>query len=182
LQHGYTSEQAFTLLDQASMDSIRNDIPLSLKLLVIKIQKGLEPQATIPATFLYPGEKINFETLNSDYFDNETLFIPAIVNLQRYAVEVISQWYSIFYTAWFWLGLGMAFICFYRKPFFQWMPLAVIAINSVFLPTIMGMSMWRYVLSGIFLMQLFILAGIQSGGGFLCYYLTTSRRREETKL
>jgi len=32
LQHGYTSEQAFTLLDQASMDSIRNDIPLSLKI------------------------------------------------------------------------------------------------------------------------------------------------------
>ena len=181
LQHGYTSEQAFTLLDQASMDSIRNDIPLSLKLLVIKIQKGLEPQATIPATFLYPGEKINFATLNSDYFDKETLFIPAIINIQRYAVEVVSQWYSIFYTAWFWLGLGMAFICFFRKPFFQWMPLAVIAINSVFLPTIMGMSMWRYVLSGIFLMQLFILAGIQSGGGFLSYYLTTSHRREEIK-
>jgi len=182
LQHGYTSEQAFSILDQASMDSIRNDIPPSLKLLVIKIQKGLEPQALIPATFLFPGEKVDFETLNSDYFDKENLFIPVMINLQRSVDMVISKWYQKFYTIWFWLGLGMSFICLYRKPFFQWVPLAVIAVTSIFLPTIMGMSMWRYVLSGIFVMQLFILAGIQSVSGFLPYYLTATRLLEKIKL
>ena len=182
LQHGYTSEQAFGLLDKASLDSIRNNIPLSLKLLVIKIQKGLEPQAMIPATFLFPGEKIDFETLNSDYFDKENLFIPVMIHLQRSVDDVISKWYKKFYTIWFWLGLGMLFICLYRKPFFQWDPLVVIAATSIFLPTIMGMSMWRYVLSGIFVMQLFILAGIQSLMGFLPYYLTTMRSLKETKL
>ncbi len=124
LQHGYTSEQAFSILDQASVDSIRNDISLSLKLLVIKIQKGLEPQAIIPATFPFPGEKAGFVTLNSSYFDKENLFIPVIINLQRSAQGVISKWYKEFYTLWFWLGLGMSFICLYRKPFFQWMPLS----------------------------------------------------------
>jgi len=136
----------------------------------------------IPATFLFPGEKIDFETLNSDYFDKENLFIPVMIHLQRSVDDVISKWYKKFYTIWFWLGLGMLFICLYRKPFFQWDPLVVIAATSIFLPTIMGMSMWRYVLSGIFVMQLFILAGIQSLMGFLPYYLTTMRSLKETKL
>jgi hypothetical protein len=160
------------------MDSIRNDIPLSLKLLVIKIQKGLEPQAMIPATFLFPDEKAGFQVLNSDYFDKETLLIPAIINLQRSAYGVIDRWYQIFYTIWLWLGLGMCFICLYRKPFFQWVPLAVITLNCIFLPITIGMSLWRYVLAGIFLLPLFILAGIQSVGAFVPYYLTSRRKPE----
>jgi 4-amino-4-deoxy-L-arabinose transferase-like glycosyltransferase len=179
LQHGYSSEQAFSILGQASTDSIRKDIPLSLKLLIIKIQKGLEPQVFFPATFQLPGEKPDFMILNSDYFDKEPLFFPALIDLQRFVYGVVSRWYQNFYTVWFWLCLGLSFICFYRKPFFQWVPLVVIAVSSVFLPTVMGMSMWRYVLSGIFLMQLFVLAGVQSVGEFLPYYLTASRRKGE---
>jgi hypothetical protein len=182
LGRGYTSEQAFSMLQQASLDSIRKDIPLSLKLLVIKIQKGLEPQSFFPATFLFPDEKANFEILNADYFDKETLFIPLIINLQRSINGVVGYLYQTFYTVWFWLCLGMSFICFYRKPFFQWVPLVVISLNSVFLPTIMGMSMWRYVLSGIFVMQFFVLAGMQSVGQFLPYYFTARRRLEGTRL
>jgi hypothetical protein len=159
------------------MDSIRNDLSLSLKLLVIKIEKGLEPQAFFPATFLLQGEKADFQILNSDYFDKENLFIPAIINLQRTVDGIIAKWYGSFYSVWFWLCLGMSFICLYRRPFFQWVPLAIIALNSVFLPTVMGMSMWRYVLSGIFLMQLFVLAGVQSLRGFLPFYFSTIRRQ-----
>jgi hypothetical protein len=179
LQHGYTSEQAFSLLEQASIDSIRNDLPLAWKLLVIKIQKGLEPQALIPATFLFPGEKADFELLNSDYFDQENALFPVIVHLQRSIDSVIGKGYQTFYGIWLWLCLGMSFICLYRKPFFQWTPLAAIAVNNVFLPTVMGMSMWRYVLSGIILMQIFLLAGIQSVGEFLPYYWQVSLRRTQ---
>jgi len=179
MQHGYTSEQAFTLLGQASMDSIRKDLPLSLKLLVIKIQKGLEPQEMMPATFLFPDEKASFEILNSDYFDKETLLIPTIINLQRSVNRLIGYWYQKFYTVWFWLGLGMCFICFYRRPFFQWIPIAVITLNSIFLPITIGMSLWRYVLSGIFLLQLFVLAGLQSVWEFLPYYLGSWNRTKQ---
>jgi hypothetical protein len=171
LQHGYTSEQAFSLLGQASIDSIRHDIPLSFKLLVIKIQKGLEPQTTIPATFLFPGEKADFEILNSDYFDQEKLLFPGLVNLQRSMDSFIGKGYQTFYSVWLWLCLGMSFICLYRRRLFQWAPLVAIAVINVFLPTVMGMSMWRYVLAGIVLMQLFVLAGLQSVGEFLPYYL-----------
>ena len=181
MQHGYSSEQAFTLLGQASMDSIKNDIPLSLKLLAIKIRKGLEPEPMMPATFVFPGEKVNFQILNSDYFDKETLIIPTIINLQRTVDAGIGKWYKKIYTVWLWLGLGMSFICFYRKPFFQWMPLVVITLNSIFLPIILGNSLWRYVLSGIFLLQIFVLAGIQSVEGFLPYYLLMTRQKTDTK-
>ena len=184
LQHGYTSEQAFSLLEQASLDSIRNNIPLTWKLLAIKIQKGLEPQALLPATFLFPGEKADFEILNSDYFDQENILFPKIINLQRSADSLLGKGYQTFYSNWLWLCLGMSFICLYRKPFFQWVPLVAIAVNNVFLPTVMGMSMWRYVLSGIILMQMFVLAGIQSLGEFLPYYLQASglRRRNDEQI
>ncbi len=179
LQHGYTSEQAFSLLEQASIDSIRNDLPLSWKLLVIKIQKGLEPEAFLPATFLFPGEKADFEILNSDYFDQEKLLFPVLVNLQRSVDSLIGKGYQTFYSVWLWLCLGMSFICLYRRRFFQWAPLVAIAVINVFLPTVMGMSMWRYVLSGTVLMQIFVLAGIQSVGEFIPYYLGTWDRRKQ---
>ena len=179
LDHGYTSEQAFSILGQASIDSIRNDIPLSIKLLEFKIQKSLEPQVLIPATFLFPGEKANFEILNSDYFDKETLFLPGIINLQRSIDAVVGKLYEHFYSIWVWLCLGMSFICLYRKPFFQYVPLVVLAVSSLFLPITLGMSQWRYVLTGIFLIQLFVLAGIQSIGEFLPYYLTALRQPKE---
>ncbi len=159
LKHGYTSEQAFSLLEKASIDSIRNDIPLSWKLLVIKIQKGLDPQASFPATFSVTGEKADFENLNSDYFDQENILFPGLINLQRSLDDMIGKGYQTFYSVWLVLCLGMSFVCLYRKPFFLWVPLSVIALNNIFLPTIMGMSMWRYVLSGIILMQYLFLQG-----------------------
>ena len=52
--HGYTSEQAFSLLQQAAFDSIRKDLSVTWRVLVIKIREGFEPHTFIPATFTLP--------------------------------------------------------------------------------------------------------------------------------
>ena len=174
LKHGYASEQAFSLLQKATLDSIRKDLRLSWKLLLVKLGQGFEPHPFIPATFLMPGEHPTSDTLNSDYFDEERIFIPPLIDLQHWINNAIGQYYGSVFTAWFWLGLVMLFICIYRRPFFLWASLALIALNSILLPTIISMSMWRYVFLGLILMQYPLLSGLQSAGRFGFYYLQVS--------
>jgi hypothetical protein len=125
-----------------------------------------------------PGERAPFDTLNTDYFDEEHTFIPPLIYLQRWINSLVGRWYETVFTAWFWLGAVMIFICLYRHPFFTWATLSVLAADSVLLPTIVGMSMWRYVLLGMILMQYPLLAGIQSGAAFLADYFPLLHRRE----
>lgn len=177
IQHGYTSEQAFSLLERAATDSIRRDIRLTWKLLVLKIRKGLEPQMAVPPL---PGDqgRLRFAPIYSEYFDEERIS-PGLVYLQRMLEQELGKWYRYGYPIWVWICLGMLLLCLYRKPFFTWVPIGVITANNIFLPTVLGMSMWRYVLSGILLMQIFALAGLQSLLAFIPYCLQPLLRRSE---
>jgi hypothetical protein len=176
IDHGYGSEQAFALLQQATLDSIRRDPAQTLRLLLFKLRQGFEPHPFIPATFPLAGEQSAFETLNSGYFDPEPIFIPLFVNLQRRINDLVGRWYESVFTVWFWLGAVMLFICAYRRPFWAWFPLVVVAINVTLLPTIIGMSMWRYVLFGVVLMQYPLLAGAQSAGRFAAYWISLAQQ------
>ncbi len=172
---GYTSEQAFSILQKATEDSIRKDPAMSWKLLLVKLRQGFEPHPFIPATARLPGEQPGFSTLNADYFDGEGIFVPPLIYFQRWVDNVIGRWYESVFGVWFWLGAVMLFICLYRLPSFEWTTIIIITANSVLLPTIIGMSMWRYVLLGMILMQYPLLAGIQSAGRFVRYYLLLIR-------
>jgi hypothetical protein len=170
MQRGYKSEQAFSILQHATLDSVRQNPLLAWRLLGVKLQQGFEPNPFIPGTFPLPGETSQGETLNAGYFDKEPLLIPALIPVQQFVNGMLASWYRSIFTVWFWLGLVMIFIALYRHPAFAWIPLVAIVANSIFLPTIAGMSMWRYVLFGLVLMPIFILSGVQSAGEFLSYY------------
>jgi hypothetical protein len=178
LRHGYTSEQAFSLLQQASLDSIRKDVSVTWRILMIKLREGFEPHTFIPGTFALPGERTPELAMNADYFNEESAMIPLLISLQRFVNSLLREWYPSIFTVWFWLGLTMIFISLYRRPSFRWLLLSLIAINSIFLPTIIGASMWRYVLFGLVLMPIFIMAGIQSIGEFIPLYLKASGIRK----
>ena len=176
LQQGYTSEQAFSLLQRAALDSIRARPADSLKLLVFKLRQGFEPQPFLPATFTLPGEQSAIDTLNSEYFDAEQVSLPPLIHLQRRLNDWTADLYGPVFTVWFWLGVVMLFICIYRHPFWSWFPLAVLAANAILLPSSIGMAMWRYVLFGVVLMQYPLLAGAQSAGRLLSSYVASIRR------
>ncbi len=178
LAHGYNSEQSFGLLGQAAIDSIRNDLSLAGRILMIKVRDGFEPNPFIPGTFPLPGEMPQAENLNASYFDKEPLLVPALVPVQQFMNRLMVTWYRGVFTVWFWLGLTMIFIALYRRPPFVWIPLVLIAANSIFLPTIVGMSMWRYVLFGLVLIPIFILSGVQSLAEFILHYWNAFSKRK----
>ena len=165
------------MLERAAIDSIRNDLWLTGRILLIKIRNGFEPNPFVPGTFPLPGEPPKAANLNAGFFDQEPLLIPALVPVQRYVNALLVTWYRGIFTVWFWLGLVMLFIALYRRPPFAWIPLAAIAANSIFLPTIVGMSMWRYVLFGLVLMPIFILSGVQSLREFIPHYWNAFSKR-----
>jgi hypothetical protein len=180
LQHGYTSEQAFSLLERASIDSLRKDIRLTLKLLVIKIRKGFEPRFSPAKTLPLHGEELPYASVKSEYFDQEKAAVPGLVQFQLIVYDRLDTWYRHVYPLWVWFCLGMLLLCLYRRPFFTWVPIAVITANSVFLPTLLAGAEWRYVVSGFIVMQVFALAGLQSLLVFIPYCLQPLLRRGET--
>ncbi len=176
IQHGYTSQQAFSILEQAAKDSIRKNIYLSLKLLDIKIHKGLTPETLLIQTFPLPNEPVGMGSSSSDYFDQETLSIPPAIYLQRSAYDWLEKWYQSLYPGWVWFSLGMMLLCFYRKPFFVWAPAIVIVATRIFVPTIVSMSLWRYVISGIVALQMFAFAGLWSLVDFLAFIFNQRKK------
>lgn len=179
-QSGYTSEQAFSLLQRAAMDSIRGNLSVTWKLLQLKLQQGLDPQVLISRTFPLPGEGKHSQASDTAYFERESPSSPIFLRLQTYINLATARLYRRVSTIWLVAGLGMLFICCYRKPFIRWVPLAAISLNSILLPTVLGMSLWRYVVFGLLLLPIFILAGFQLLGTFLPYYLQAAGFRKSS--
>ncbi len=180
IQHGYTSQQAFAILEQAAKDSIRKNIYLTLKLLDIKIHKSLTPEILLIQTFPLPNEPVGMGSSTSGYFDQEAVSIPPLIYLQRWAYDWLEKWYQYLYPGWLWFSLGMMLLCFYRKPFFVWAPFIVIVATRIFVPTIISMSLWRYAISGVVPLQIFALAGLWSLMDFWVFISKASLQRKET--
>jgi 4-amino-4-deoxy-L-arabinose transferase-like glycosyltransferase len=178
LEHGYTSEQAFLMLGQAAKDSIRKNIFTTLKLLDIKIRKGMTPETiSFQHTFPLPSDRVYIESSASDYFDREPALSPSAIYMQRRINDQLIKWYQYVYPGWVWFSLGMMLLCLYRKPFFVWVPIITIAATHIFVPTVIGMSLWRYVISGIVLLQIFALTGLWPLMNFLAVISKLSFRR-----
>jgi hypothetical protein len=162
LKAGYTSQEAFSILGQTAIDSILRDPSLSLELLFIKLREGFVPETTATFTFELPGEVSTPSELKSLYFDEENMRIPGLIRLQRISYGVMSFWYERLYQVWIWVCLAGLVLVLYRKPFFLWFPLAAFTAIRIFFPTVLGISHWRYILSGILPVQIYALAGLYS--------------------
>jgi hypothetical protein len=54
------------------------------------------------------------------------------------------------------------FLGLYRKPLMVWVSVVVITASRIFIPIIIGLGNWRYILSGLIFLMIFNLAGIDS--------------------
>ncbi len=162
IQYGYSDKEAISLLGQAAKDSIRKHFDLALKLLLIKIEDSLIPEmhALHAHTFPTPEEQVALQP--EAYFLEERNYFPELVYLQRGIYDLFQLWYRYFYAPLVWTGLGVMFLCLYRKPFMVWAPVVVITASRIFIPIIAGLGNWRYILSGIIFLMIFNLAGIDS--------------------
>lgn len=167
IRQGYGNEQAFAILRQAAMDSIKKDYWVTLKVLAVKLKDAFIPTMIAAQTFDLPGEPTGFSNLKALYFDQDQAPFPWLVYLQRQIYVVLDFHYRFLYPMWFWICLIATVYSLYRKPFIIYLPIVLIALTRVFIPNLIGLSHWRPTVSGIVLLQIFGLAGLQTLWTFL---------------
>jgi hypothetical protein len=160
LKAGYSSQQALNLLESATWDSIFHKWDLTLKLLFIKIKDALRPQITLTQTFPLPGEIVRPEEIKLTYFNAETLSISPLIIAQRQTYDYLQRWYRTVYPLWIWISILATLLCFYRRPSLVWSGLVLITLTRIFVPNLMGLTDWRYTISGLVLLQVFAINGI----------------------
>ncbi len=166
IEKGYSEEQAFDILQQAALDSIKKDYRVTFDVFKVKMKAGFVPSMGLTETLRLPGEGSTINPIKAQYFDDEKPGFPSLILLQRKIYELTEVFYGP-YQYWVWFCLLAIFLCFYRKPFILWMPIVLIGLTRVFFPILIGLSHWRPVISGIIIMEICALVLLQSLFAFL---------------
>lgn len=151
LKAGNSASQSMDLLKTAALDSIRNNPELTIRLLNLKINTGLEPVLTHDVTYSLPGELTRPPSV---YFDQDNLSIPALIRLQRSANKNIYMWYPHIHPVWTMFCVLALVLSSIRRPLVVWAGLAAIVATRIFIPLSMSVPFWRYTLSGWFPLQI----------------------------
>lgn len=161
IKSDYSPEEAFRLLESAAWDSIYNNLPLTGKLLGIKIRDALEPSnVSFVRTYPLPDEDYFAGDIKTKYFDTETSNFFSLIRVQREINILINKFYSRIYPGWVWFCLLTLFISLLRRPRDIWLAIPTIIITRIFIPNIFGISIWRYTLAAILPLQIIALAWI----------------------
>jgi hypothetical protein len=166
VKHGLTNEEAFSVLGQAALDSIKKDYRITWRVIVVKIRDSFKPEPGGMETFPLPGEDTDVSSIKAGYFEEENFIVQPLVLVQRKAYEFLARYYVRVYPIWAWFCVGAMLLCLYRKPVIPWLPIVLITLFRVGFPNIFGLSLWRFVIPGLPLMQILALAGLQS----LCFF------------
>ncbi|MBI9048004.1 MAG: hypothetical protein JEZ00_01175 [Anaerolineaceae bacterium] len=156
IKAGYTRKEAFSLFGQASIDSITRDWHVTLKLFEIKIRTAILPQPFHIFTYPLPGEEPINRPIEKKYYDEDTLCLPFLIKPMRVALDTIKHNYSTLYRPWFFLALASVFFGLYRQPMQLWIGIGLIVLTRIFIPNMMGLTHWRYTVSAILLVQIYL--------------------------
>jgi 4-amino-4-deoxy-L-arabinose transferase-like glycosyltransferase len=167
LAYGYTDQQAMKIFNDAAKDSILHDPRFTLDLYILKLKKSFEPEFnTVVATTFLPTHEFK-----NDYFDIERPVLPAVVEWQKTAYDLLQWANTIIYRPLVLLSLAVMFLAIYQKDFFKWAPLVVVTMSRLFVTITIGLGNWRYVVSGVALLFFFTLLAIQIVRGFLAVFI-----------
>ena len=162
IERGYTSDEAFSLLRQAALDSITWDYEKTWQVIAVKIRDSFKPEIGEMVTLPLPGEETHDNWIKTMYFDEEKLVIAPLVRMQRQINEFMAWGYTRLYPTWAWFCVVAMLLCLYRKPVIPWLPIVLITLFRVGLPNMFGLSLWRFVVSGLPLLQILALAVLYS--------------------
>lgn len=149
LEAGYTPKQTFDLMASAAQDSILRNKETALKLLFMKYHDGLSPEVnTYNITYPLPGEPPRLDSYKINYFDEESLSIPALIRLQRQINTWTMKFYPRVYPTWVLFCILTIFLSLFRSPWDRWLALIGITASRIFIPLTLGVAFWRYTLAG----------------------------------
>ncbi|MFM1932979.1 MAG: hypothetical protein RL226_2282, partial [Bacteroidota bacterium] len=148
LEAGYTPKQTFDLMASAARDSIMRNKETAIKLLFMKYNDGLTPEITHNITYPLPDEPPRVDSYKIDYFDEETLSIPALIRLQRQINTWTMTFYPRIYPTWVLFCILTIFLSLFRSPLDKWIALTCITASRIFIPLTLGVAFWRYTLAG----------------------------------
>jgi 4-amino-4-deoxy-L-arabinose transferase-like glycosyltransferase len=156
LEDGYTREEAFDILHDAAMDSIKKDWNKTFDLFVIKVETALTPDPYPLFTFPMPGEDPIIRTINPMFFDDEDISVPFAIQSFRNVNNVVNRGYRTVYRYWFILSLISIFFVLHKKPNEIWFGLCLIVLAKIFISNMMSIAIWRYTISAVLLLQVFL--------------------------
>jgi len=148
MKAGYSNLEAFQLMEQAALDSMRKDYSLTLKLLFIKIKAAFEPELALNQTYPLSGEPISISAMKQEYFDDQSLSLPPLIRIQRFVNRAIDWVYPAVIPAWAWFGVLALTFSLLRSPSRIWLALVLIVATRIFIPAVMALTSWRYTLAG----------------------------------
>lgn len=171
LQHGYESQRAFSLLGQATLDSIRSHLQAALRVLVLKLRQAPRPEPIMPAPITSTEKVDRYADSTAEYFDQEAGLSGALGTLQLGVYRLVGRIYSPVYGAWFAFCILTLWLSSYRRPPLAWLTIAAISLAVLLLPTVIGLPNWRYLIPGTLLLSPMALATADTMGSFGSYYL-----------
>jgi hypothetical protein len=166
IQAGYTDGEAMDLLGQAARDSILKNPRLAFQVLMLKFSRSLIPEPIAMSTLPLPDEPAS-NGGNQIYFREEIAAWPEWIRVQRKLFDLVQDWYRYAYPELIWSSLFAMALAIYRKQVFLWYPMVVITLLRIFFPLILALGNWRYVISGVIFLLLFLLAWVWSLVHFL---------------
>jgi hypothetical protein len=147
IEAGYTPEQAFELLKEATLDSIRSNKRLAFEILVLKLETGLEPKPLLDITLALPNEPVRTDEVKPEFFDIESLSIPRLIRLQRWSDLTVNWVYMHLYAIWVIFCLLALSLSLFHKPMLTWAALILIIATRILIPLTLGLPGWRFILS-----------------------------------
>jgi len=172
IQAGYTEAEAMELLGQAARDSIFKNPSLALQILILKFSRSLIPEPIAMNTLPLPNEPAAHGG-GQTYFREEKAAMPQWILVQQEIFDLVQDWYRYVYPELIWFSFFAMTLAIYRKPIFLWYPMIVLTLVRIFFPLILALGNWRYVISGVIFLLIFLLAWGQSLIRFL--RLTTAK-------
>ena len=160
IKAGYSSQEAFQLLEQATLNSLKSNLALIPKILKLKVKDAFKPIIYHTVTFPLPGESLQISDIYTEYFSPSIISIPQIINLQRAFYEFFHNHLTGIYRFITLLSLAAAFFSLYRSPFLKWFTLLIIMLTRIFITNLISIAMWRYTIAGIGLLVVFGVMGI----------------------
>ncbi len=155
IKAGYSSNEAFQLLQRAALESITSHLDLIPDILLQKWKDAFKPQLLHMLTFPLAGESLQSSNRYADFFDPVELRIEPLIRLQRIYHDLYYRGIADIYRALMLFCVAAMFFSLYQKPLMKWGLLVLIAMTRIFVSNLMGLSMWRYTLAGLILLAVF---------------------------
>jgi len=159
IKAGHSPQEAFDLLEQAALDSIKANYRWIPKIVELKLKDAFKPRIYHMFTYPLDGESTQPAEVYAEFFNTNNVTVPFLINTQRAFYEIFQNHLAKIYRFFTLFALVAALFSLYRKPFLQWFTLVVIVLTRIFISNLISIAMWRYTMAGIVFLVVFGLIG-----------------------